>query len=139
LKSQLWVISSFLLEQVRAEIQKAKTELTIELQRSPTEEEIIERAKISPERYHDVMKASKSILSLNSRHITTQEEFINGIVDDGGVNGDNSKQPALLRLALDDVVTTQSLETLFDPKYLILLKFAMIIVDLFNEICEIDN
>lgn len=127
LKSQLWVSSPFLFEQVRAEIQKAKTELTIELQRSPTEEEIIERAKISPERYYDVMKASKSILSLNSRHITTQEEFINGVVDNDGVNGDNSKQPALLRLALDDVVTTQSLETLFDPTFLILLKLAMII------------
>ncbi|CAJ1974363.1 unnamed protein product [Sphenostylis stenocarpa] len=94
----------FGLESVRAEIQKAKTELTFELQRSPTEEEIIERVKISPERYHDVMKASKSILSLNSRHITTEEEFINGVVDDEGVNGDNRKQPALLRLALDDVL-----------------------------------
>ncbi|KAK8465653.1 hypothetical protein PHAVU_009G137600 [Phaseolus vulgaris] len=94
----------FGLESVRGEIQKAKTKLTFELQRSPTEEEIIERVNISPERYHDVMKASKSILSLNSRHITTQEEFINGVVDDDGVNGDNSKQPALLRLALDDVL-----------------------------------
>jgi len=116
--SQLWVTSPFLVEQVRAEIQKAKTKLTFELQRSPTEEEIIERVNISRERYHDVMKASKSILSLNSRHITTQEEFINGVVDDDGVNGDNSKQPALLRLALDDVVKTQSLETLFDPSFL---------------------
>jgi len=121
--SQLWVTSPFLLEQVRAEIQKAKTELTFELQRSPTEEEIIERVKISPERYHDVMKASKSILSLNSRHITTQEEFINGIVDADGVNSDNTKQPALLRLAIDDVVTTRSLETLFDPTFLTMVAF----------------
>ncbi|RZC18079.1 RNA polymerase sigma factor sigE, chloroplastic/mitochondrial [Glycine soja] len=102
-------LSSFIrvpfgLESVRAEIQKAKTELTFKLQRSPTEEEIIERVHISPERYHDIIKASKSILSLNSRHTTTQEEFINGIVDDDGVNGDNRKQPALLRLALDDVL-----------------------------------
>ncbi|KAK7410684.1 hypothetical protein VNO78_01673 [Psophocarpus tetragonolobus] len=94
----------FGLESVRAEIQKAKTELTFELQRPPTEEEIIKRVNISPERYHDVIKASKSILSLNSRHTTTQEEFINGIVDDDSVNGDNRKQPALLRLALDDVL-----------------------------------
>lgn len=94
-------------EQVRAEIRKAKTELTFELQRPPTEEEIIKRVNISPERYHAVMKASKSILSLNSRHTTTQEEFINGIVDNDGVNGDNRRQAALLRLALDDVVTTQ--------------------------------
>ncbi|KAK7351021.1 hypothetical protein VNO77_10145 [Canavalia gladiata] len=94
----------FGLESVRAEIQKAKTKLTFELHRSPTEEEIIERVNISPERYNDVMKASKPILSLHSRHITTQEEFINGVVDDGGVNSDNSRQRALLRLALDDVL-----------------------------------
>lgn len=94
----------FGLESVRAEIRKAKTELTFELQRPPTEEEIIKRVNISPERYHAVMKASKSILSLNSRHTTTQEEFINGIVDNDGVNGDNRRQAALLRLALDDVL-----------------------------------
>ncbi|KAL2339651.1 hypothetical protein Fmac_007591 [Flemingia macrophylla] len=94
----------FGIESVRTEIQKAKTELTFELQRSPTEKEIIERVNISPERYHNVMKASKSILSLNSRHTTTQEEFINGIVDDDAVNGDNKRQPALLRLAIDDVL-----------------------------------
>ncbi|XP_020224708.1 RNA polymerase sigma factor sigE, chloroplastic/mitochondrial [Cajanus cajan] len=93
----------FGLESVRAEIQKAKTELAFELQRSPTEEEIIKRVNISPKRYHDIMKASKSILSLNSRHTTTQEEFIDGIVDDAAVNGDK-RQPALLRLALDDVL-----------------------------------
>ncbi|MED6112905.1 hypothetical protein PIB30_066056 [Stylosanthes scabra] len=94
----------FGLESVRSEIQRAKLELTFELQRQPTDEEIMERAQISPERYHDVMKASKSILSLNSRHATTQEEFINGITDDDGVNGDNRRQHALLRLALDDVL-----------------------------------
>lgn len=88
--------------QVRAEIRKAKFELTFELQKPPTEEEIIERAHISPERYHDVMRASKPFLSLHARHLTTQDEFINSIVDDGG---DNRRHPALLRLALDDVVT----------------------------------
>jgi RNA polymerase sigma factor len=92
--------------QVRAEIQRAKTELTFKHQRTPTEEEIIERVHISPERYRDVTKASKPILSLHSRHLTTQEELINGVVDDGGVDGNNRRQPALLRLALDDVVTT---------------------------------
>ncbi|KAL1344339.1 hypothetical protein HN51_018184 [Arachis hypogaea] len=94
----------FGLESVRADIQRAKLELTFELQRQPTDEEIMERAQISPERYYDVMKASKSILSLNARHSTTQEEFINGITDDDGVNGDNRRQHALLRLALDDVL-----------------------------------
>ncbi|KAF9620858.1 hypothetical protein IFM89_015099, partial [Coptis chinensis] len=37
------------------------------------------------------------------RHATTQEEFINGITDVGGVCGNRRRQPALLRLALDDV------------------------------------
>ncbi|KAJ7959290.1 RNA polymerase sigma factor [Quillaja saponaria] len=92
---------SFGLESVRVEIQKAKLELTFELQRLPTEEEIIERVGISPERYHEVMRASKSVLSLHSRHAITQEEFIDGITN---VDGDNRRQPALLRLALDDVL-----------------------------------
>lgn len=96
---------NYLNVQVRQEIQKAKLELTLELQRSPTDEEIIARAGITPERYHDVMKASKPVLSLNAKHLTTQEEFINGITDIDGAGGDDRRQPALLRLALDDVVS----------------------------------
>lgn len=82
----------------------------VKLQREPTEEEIIERVGISPERYHEVKRASKSVLSLHSRHAVTQEEFINGITDVDG--GDNRRQPALLRLALDDVVTIHPPQTL---------------------------
>ncbi|KAG9131413.1 hypothetical protein Leryth_025705 [Lithospermum erythrorhizon] len=94
----------FGLESVRVEIQKAKLELLFELQRLPTEVEIIERVRISPERYNEVMNASKSAVSLNARHSITQEEFINGITDVDGVEGDKRRQPALLRLALDDVL-----------------------------------
>lgn len=93
-----------LLVQIRVEIQKAKLELSFELRRLPTEEEIIERVGISHERYYEVMRASKPVFSLHSRHRTTQEEFINGITDVTGVGGDKQRQPALLRLALDDVV-----------------------------------
>ncbi|KAK7385029.1 hypothetical protein VNO78_30736 [Psophocarpus tetragonolobus] len=94
----------FGLERVRVDIQRTKLELTFELQRLPTEAEIVERIGITPERYHEVMKASKPIISLHSRHITTQEEFINGVTDLDGVNGDNKRQLAVLRLALDDVL-----------------------------------
>lgn len=93
---------SFGLESIRAEIQKAKQELLFELQRLPTEKEIIDRVGISPERYHEVMRVSKPIYSLNARNRVTQEELINGIED--GVEGDKRSQPALLRLALDDVL-----------------------------------
>lgn len=93
---------SFGLETVRVEIQKAKLELLVKLQRQPTVEEIIERAGISPERHHEVMRASKPVFSLHSRHAITQEEFISGITDVDG--GDKRRQLALLRLALDDVL-----------------------------------
>ncbi|CAA7023374.1 unnamed protein product [Microthlaspi erraticum] len=94
----------FGLESVRVEIYKAKMELLFELGRLPTEEEVIERLKISPERYREVLRAAKPVFSLNSKHSVTQEEFINGITDVDGVGADIRRQPALLRLALDDVL-----------------------------------
>lgn len=102
------MICTWFFVQVRAEIQKAKLEMLVQLKRMPTEEEIIEKVGISPERYHEVMRASKPVFSLHSRHSVTQEEFINGITDVDGVEGDNRRKPALLRLALDDVVLTFS-------------------------------
>nr|GMD49654.1 RNA polymerase sigma factor sigE, chloroplastic/mitochondrial [Ipomoea batatas] len=95
-------LSSF--TKVRAEIQKARMELLVKLQRMPTENEITERVGISQERYHEVMKASKPVFSLNAKHKTTQEELIDGITDVDDVEGDKRKHPALLRLALDDVL-----------------------------------
>ncbi|XP_031095702.1 RNA polymerase sigma factor sigE, chloroplastic/mitochondrial-like [Ipomoea triloba] len=95
---------SFGLESVRAEIQRAKLELLFELQRMPTDDEITERVGISTDRYHEVMKASKPVSSLHARNRVTQEELINGITDLDGVEGDKRQQPALLRLALDDVL-----------------------------------
>ncbi|KAK8714777.1 hypothetical protein V6N13_042126 [Hibiscus sabdariffa] len=94
----------FGLESVRVEIQRAKMELLFELQREPTDNEVIEKVGISPERYQEVMRASKPVGSLHSRHSVTQEEFISGITDVDGVGGDHRRQPALLRLALDDVL-----------------------------------
>ncbi|XP_075495252.1 RNA polymerase sigma factor sigE, chloroplastic/mitochondrial-like [Primulina tabacum] len=95
---------SFGLESVRVEIQRTKLELSFELQRLPTEKEILDRVGISPERYQEVMRASKPIYSLQARNSVTQEEFINGITDVDGVEGDKRRQPELLRLALDDVL-----------------------------------
>ncbi|KAF8089975.1 hypothetical protein N665_0493s0030 [Sinapis alba] len=94
----------FGLESVRVEIYKAKMELLFEFGRLPTEEEVVERLKISPERYREVLRAAKPVFSLNSKHSVTQEEFIKGITDVDGVGADNRRQLALLRLALDDVL-----------------------------------
>ncbi|KAK9121797.1 hypothetical protein Syun_019414 [Stephania yunnanensis] len=95
---------SFGLETVRLDIRRAKLELSFDLGRVPTEEVIIEKVGISPERYQEVMRASKPVLSLHAKHAITQEEYINGITDIDDVRGDKRKQPALLRLALDDVL-----------------------------------
>lgn len=84
------------------EIQKAKLELSFELKRLPTEDEIIKKTGLSPERYREVIRASKPVLSLNAKHCVTQEELIDGITDFEGAG--NRRQPAILRLALDDVV-----------------------------------
>ncbi|CAM8924955.1 unnamed protein product [Rhodiola kirilowii] len=93
---------SFGLESVRMEIQKAKLELSFELKRLPTEDEIIKRTGLSPERYREVIRASKPVLSLNAKHCVTQEELIDGITDFEGAG--KRRQPAILRLALDDVL-----------------------------------
>lgn len=102
-------LGTFLFLQVRMDIYRAKLELMFELNRMPTDDEIIERVGISPERHHEVTRASKPVFSLHTRHSITQEEFINGITDVDGVGGDKRRQPALLRLALDDVVITYTL------------------------------
>ncbi|KAJ0558929.1 putative RNA polymerase sigma-70 region 3, RNA polymerase sigma-70 region 2 [Helianthus annuus] len=91
----------FGLESVKIEIQKAKKKLWFDHMRPPTEEEIANKAGISVERYRDVTKTSRPILSLNRKNSVTQEEFINSFADD---DGDERRQPALLRLALDDVL-----------------------------------
>ncbi|KAL5989192.1 hypothetical protein ACLOJK_010082 [Asimina triloba] len=101
---QLFVMINFRSMPVRQEIQKAKLELLFEHERQPTDEEIIEKVGISLERYQDVMRASKQVLSLNAKHMTTQEEFIDRIADIDGFGGDKRRQSALLRLALDDVL-----------------------------------
>lgn len=94
----------FGIESIRQEIQRAKLELSFELMREPTEDEVVARVGISHDRYNDIMKSSKPIISLNGRHATTQEELIKGIADIDSVSGDRKRQPALLRLALDDVL-----------------------------------
>lgn len=79
--------------------------MLFELHRLPTEGEIIDRVGISKERFYEVMRVAKPILSLHAKHSVTQEELIKGITDVDGVDGDKRRQPALLRLALDDVVS----------------------------------
>nr|AKC88731.1 sigma factor [Erodium foetidum] len=96
----------FSLESLKLKVMRAKTDLSFELHRSPTDGEIIKKTGISPERYHDVKRASMPVYSLHAKHPVTQEELINLISDENDDDGgsDKQRQPALLRLALDDVL-----------------------------------
>nr|AKC88728.1 sigma factor [California macrophylla] len=96
----------FSLESLRLKVMRAKIDLSFELHRSPTEDEIIKKVGISPERHLDVKRASRPVYSLHARHPVTKEELINLISDDDddGGGADKRRQPALLRLALDDVL-----------------------------------
>nr|QKY65022.1 plastidic RNA polymerase sigma-subunit 5 [Passiflora auriculata] len=93
---------SFGVESIRAEIQKTKLDLSFKLQRQPTEDEVIDKLGISPRRYREVMTASQSVISLNARSPITQEELVNGVIDVDGHG--NQRQPAIVRLAIDDVL-----------------------------------
>nr|AKC88743.1 sigma factor [Geranium phaeum] len=94
----------FSLEALRLKVHRAKVDLSYELRRPPTDDEIIKKVGISPEKYHDVKRASMPVYSLHARHPVTQEEYINLITDDENNDDDKRRQAALLRLALDDVL-----------------------------------
>lgn len=79
------MLSLLLCWQVRVEIQRAKLELSFELHRSPTEEEIAKKVGISLARYNEVMRASKPVSSLHAKNRTTQAELIDELVDYEGV------------------------------------------------------
>nr|AKC88727.1 sigma factor [California macrophylla] len=93
---------SYGLQSLKVAVQKAKEDLWFKLHRLPTEEELIEKVGITPQRYRDVLRASMPVYSLNAKNPNTQEELVNELIDDD--DGDDQKRPALLRLALDDVL-----------------------------------
>nr|AKC88742.1 sigma factor [Geranium phaeum] len=102
LKLSSIVQGSFALQSLKVAVQKAKDDLWLKLRRQPTDQELIEKLGITPRRYRDVLRASVTVHSRLAKNPYTQEEYINELIDDG--DGDNQKQPAILRLALDDVL-----------------------------------
>lgn len=91
--------------QERQEISKAREELSFELGRAPTDEEVIKRVGISQQRYRDVLRMTRPTYSLHSRNRVTQEELINEVTDNDAIGVDAGKHNTLLRLAIDDLVS----------------------------------
>nr|AKC88739.1 sigma factor [Geranium maderense] len=95
---------SYGLQSLKATVQKAKEDLWFKLHRAPTEEELIEKVGITPQRYRDVLRASVRVYSLHAKNPITQDEYINELIDDDVSDSDNQRRLTLLRLALDDVL-----------------------------------
>ena len=96
-----------LLMQPKLDIQRETLDLLLHLGRAPTDEEIRSKLGLKKERYNEVVRASKRVMSLNEYDCITKEKLINTIPDQE--NGDYSSIPPqiMLRLGLDDVVSIQ--------------------------------
>uniref|UniRef100_A0A453A227 RNA polymerase sigma-70 region 3 domain-containing protein n=1 Tax=Aegilops tauschii subsp. strangulata TaxID=200361 RepID=A0A453A227_AEGTS len=94
--------------QERQEINRAREELSFELGRAPTDEETMKKVGLSPARYRDVVRMTRPTYSLHSRNRVTQEELIKEVTDVDAIGVDTHKHNRLLRLAIDDLVSTNN-------------------------------
>lgn len=89
---------------LKIDIQRATLDLVFQLGRAPTDEEIRWKLDLKKERYDEVVRASKRVVSLNEYDRTTKEELINTIVDQEKGNYTSISPQTMLRLGLDDVL-----------------------------------
>lgn len=89
---------------LKLDIQRATLDLLFQLGRAPTDEEIRWKLGLKKERYDEVVRASKRVVSLNEYDRTTKEELINTIVDQEKGNYTSISPQTMLRLGLDDVL-----------------------------------
>lgn len=99
-----------LLTQLKLDIQRTTLDLLLQLGRAPTDEEIRSKLGLKKERYNEVVRASKRVMSLNEYDRTTKEELINTIPDQENGNYSSIPPQTMLRLGLDDVVSIQSFQ-----------------------------
>lgn len=93
-----------LLTQLKLDIQRTTLDLLLQLGRAPTDEEIRSKLGLKKERYNEVVRASKRVMSLNEYDRTTKEELINTIPDQENGNYSSIPPQTMLRLGLDDVL-----------------------------------
>lgn len=110
----------FAMESERQEIGRAREELAFELGRPPTDEEVRARVGLSPQRYRDVLRMARPTYSLHARNRVTQEELIGEVTDAEAVGVDaGGKHDALLRLAIDDLVSLLDFLQLIVGQYML--------------------
>lgn len=96
--------TSFTVAALKLDIQRATLDLLFQLGRAPTDEEIRSKLGLKKERYDEVVRASRRVLSLNEYDRTTKEELINTIIDQENGNHTYISPQTMLRLGLDDVL-----------------------------------
>lgn len=89
---------------LKLDIQRTTLDLLLRLGRAPTDEEIRSKLGLKKERYNEVVRASKRVMSLNEYDRTTKEELINTIPDQENGNYSSIPPQTMLRLGLDDVL-----------------------------------
>jgi DNA-directed RNA polymerase specialized sigma subunit len=99
-----------LLTQLKLDIQRTTLDLLLQLGRAPTNEEIRSKLGLKKERYNEVVRASKRVMSLNEYDRTTKEELINTIPDQENGNYSSIPPQNMLRLGLDDAVSIESFQ-----------------------------
>lgn len=96
--------TSFTVAALKLDIQRATLNLLLQLGRAPTDEEIRSKLGLKKERYNEVVRASKRVMSLNEYDRSTKVELINTIPDQENENYSSIPPQTMLRLGLDDVL-----------------------------------
>ncbi|XP_002977925.2 RNA polymerase sigma factor sigE, chloroplastic/mitochondrial isoform X1 [Selaginella moellendorffii] len=85
-------------------IQRKRAQLSLELDREPTHEEVITELKMDSRRYFEVLRTGAPRRSLNARSKVTGEELIHSISDPDENEAQYFNAGAQLRLGMDDVL-----------------------------------
>lgn len=100
--------------QHRVNIKRTAMELRLELDRSPTNNEIMQRLGIPADRFRDIQRTNMRTLSLHEHDRITGRERVENLVDNQDVMSAVANKTSMLRYGMDDVVNTLHLFLTFN-------------------------
>jgi RNA polymerase sigma factor len=112
--------------QHRVNIKRTAMELRLELDRPPTNNEIMQRLGIPADRFRDIQRTNMRTLSLHEHDRITGRERVENLVDNEDVMSAVANKTSMLRYGMDDVVNMLYLSSQF-------VSFDI----LFNRVCNI--
>jgi RNA polymerase sigma factor len=91
--------------QQKVNIKRAKLDLALDLGRSPTSKEVMQRLGLGVDRYHDILRTTMQTTSLHLRDRITGEEKIDNLADTDDASSMMLGGRNMLRAGVDDVVS----------------------------------